>query len=115
MTARELPVDAAGVAAPPRRNGELVFEAPWESRAFGVALALHERGTLDFEEFRARLIDEIQDWQAAHASGDESWTYYERWLAALERALVERGIVALEEIDARATEIAEERDRDHDH
>ena len=33
-------------AAPPRRNGELVFEVPWESRAFGVALALCEAGAL---------------------------------------------------------------------
>ena len=31
-------------AAPPRDNGELVFEAPWESRAFGVAVALHDAG-----------------------------------------------------------------------
>ena len=29
--------DAHGPLAPPRRNGELVFEAPWETRAFGLA------------------------------------------------------------------------------
>ena len=30
----------------PRRNGELVFEAPWESRAFGLAAAyLQARAT----------------------------------------------------------------------
>ncbi len=107
-------VDATGAASPPRRNGELVFEAPWESRAFGVAMALHERGTLDFEEFRARLIDEIQGWQAAHP-GSDGWAYYERWLAALERAVVERGLLAPKEIEARAAEIAHERAHDHDH
>ena len=33
-----------GPAAPPRSNGELVFAEPWESRAFGVAVALARRG-----------------------------------------------------------------------
>ena len=34
-------LDSSGPAAPPRDNGELVFAAPWESRAFGLALALN--------------------------------------------------------------------------
>ena len=38
-----LAAEAEGPAAPPRANGELVFEAPWESRAFGIAIALVER------------------------------------------------------------------------
>ncbi len=50
---------ADGPAALPRQNGELVFRAPWESRAFGVAIALHEAGAIDYEVFRSRLIDEI--------------------------------------------------------
>lgn len=33
----------SGAAALPRRNGELVFEAPWQGRAFGLALALAGR------------------------------------------------------------------------
>ena len=40
-------LDSAGPAAPPRDNGELVFAAPWESRAFGLALALNEAGLID--------------------------------------------------------------------
>ena len=28
----------------PRQNGELVFAAPWEARAFGLAVALNEAG-----------------------------------------------------------------------
>ena len=27
----------------PRENGELVFQAPWEARAFGLAVALNEK------------------------------------------------------------------------
>ena len=72
-------------AAPPRSNGELVFTEPWESRAFGVAVALHDAGVVDFEAFRTRLIGEIGDWEASHPAGDEDYRYYERWLTALER------------------------------
>ena len=102
-------------AAPPRANGELVFEAPWQSRVFGVAVALHELGLLDFEEFRARLIDEIQGWQAAHPGSAEGWGYYERWLAALERTLAERGWLQPEDVEARAAAIRGEHVHDHDH
>ena len=61
-------VDAGAPAAPPRSNGELVFEEPWESRAFGLAVALHDAGVVDFEAFRAQLIAEIGAWEAEHGA-----------------------------------------------
>ena len=91
---------------PPRANGELVFEAPWESRAFGVAVALHEAGALDYERFRAVLVEEI-------AASDGA--YYERWAAALERVLVAGGVVSADELDARAAALEHEWSHDHDH
>ncbi len=81
---------------PPRKNGELVFDAPWEGRSFGLALALHEQGLFDWEEFRQRLIASI----AAQQIGD----YYEQWLHALERLLLEKGICTAEEVEARVDE-----------
>ena len=111
----------------PRKNGELVFEAPWEARAFGVAVALCREHGLDWEEFRSRLIAEIGAWEAEHGSVqdgtfDEGWSYYERWLAALERLVVERGLVAPADLEARTTDIAhaadhqhDDHDHDHDH
>ena len=86
---------------PPRANGELVFEAPWESRAFGIAIALQERGTLDYEAFRALLAREI---------AGQPGPYYERWQAALERVLAGQGLVLPGEIDARAAALASHRD-----
>src|SRR5260221_8957055 len=61
-------LDSSGAAAPPRDNGELVFAAHWESRAFGVALALHDAGRIGWEDFRQTLIAEIGAWEAAHPS-----------------------------------------------
>lgn len=94
----------------PRRNGELVFDAPWQSRAFSVAVALADEGRCDWEEFRSRLIAEIGE-------RDEraEWHYYEHWLAALERLLVERGLVTMEELERRTAETAHAAAHEHDH
>jgi nitrile hydratase accessory protein len=87
----------------PRRNGELVFDAPWESRTFGLAMALREAGVVEWEDFRSRWID------------DEAGSYYERWYEALERLLVERGVVTAAEIASHTDAIPHERAHDHDH
>jgi nitrile hydratase accessory protein len=107
--------DDAGAAAPPRRNGELVFDAPWQSRAFGLAVALHDTGSVDYEEFRGRLIEEIAAWEGGHDAADAGWSYYERWLHALERVVVERGIATGDELRRAAHEIAHDHAHDHDH
>jgi len=106
-------LDSAGPAAPPRDNGELVFAAPWESQAFGVALALHDAGRIDWEDFRQSLIREIADWEAAHPSG-EGWSYYECWLRSLERLVSGTGLVAADDLRARRDELAA-RPAGHDH
>lgn len=107
-----------GVEALPRKNGELVFDALWEGRAFGMAAALNEQGTYPWREFRDQLVDEIT---AADASGHES-TYYERFLAAFEKLAVARGLVTTKELDERTAEYAsgarsdfDEDDDHHDH
>lgn len=109
------PMDIEGPAAPPRANGELVFAEPWESRAFGVAVALHDAGVVDFEAFRARLIEEIGAWEASHGSADEGYRYYERWLAALERTVLTERIVNPDDLDVAREAIEREWDHDHDH
>ena len=106
---RSLPLLATepAVGAPPRSNGELVFEEPWESRAFGVAVALHDASVLDFESFRARLIEEIGVWEG------ERYRYYERWLTALERTLLAEGVV--DSVELQAAREATEHEWDHGH
>lgn len=115
MTRRTDPAVAepGAPAAPPRTNGELVFEDPWESRAFGTAVALHDAGIVDFEDFRARLIAEIAAWEADRGTAATGYRYYERWLSALERTLLEAGLVDAPSV-ARARERLE-REWAHDH
>ena len=98
--------------AVPRKNGELQFEAPWEARAFGLAVALHEEGAYEWGSFSGRLAEEIG---RAEQSGEDS-NYYERWLKALQNMAVKNGLLSEEEIEAKASEVARVDDHhDHDH
>jgi nitrile hydratase accessory protein len=99
-------LDASGPAAPPRDNGELTFAAPWESQAFGLALALHEAGWFDWEDFRQQLITEIAIWEVSHAAANQGWSYYACWLSALEQLVIERGLVGGDDVRVRASMIA---------
>jgi hypothetical protein len=70
-----IPLDQDGPAAPPRDNGELVFEAPWQARAFGLAIALLERHGLGWDVFRKHLVAAIGHHPEA--------PYYEQFVEAL--------------------------------
>ena len=84
-----------GKAALPRKNGELVFRAPWEGHAFGLAVVLNEKGAYAWDDFRSSLVDQI-----ARGQSD----YYESWLGAIESLLVARHIVTRHEVEQRAAE-----------
>ena len=91
-----------GDAALPRWNGELVFESPWQGRAFGLAVSLVEQGGYDWEDFRQLLIAQI-------AKGESEPTepaYYERWLAASEELAISKHLTTKDELDRRMEEFA---------
>ena len=95
MSAIELDVD--GPAAPPRRNGELAFDHPWQSRLFATTMALCDNGTLAYDEFRLRLIAAID------RRPDEYWA---SWQDALEELLTERELIDRSHLDERARRFA---------
>ena len=92
--------DARGPEAPPRRNGELVFNAPWEGRAFGMALAVRGRSPFPWDEMRELLEGRI----AAAGPADDGSHYYEHWVAALEELLERRSLLSRAEVDRRTRE-----------
>jgi len=106
-----LTLDIEGPAAPPRLNGELVFDEPWEGRSFAMAAALAEDGHFSLDEFRDHLIAAIARWESDPAGG---YRYYERWQEALESIVAERDIVAGPEVDELAAAYAA-RPPGHDH
>jgi hypothetical protein len=61
----------------PRRNGELAFDAPWQSTVFAPAAAVVEHAFGgDREPFRQQLIEAI--------AAEPGRPYWESWTAALE-------------------------------
>jgi nitrile hydratase accessory protein len=103
-----------GTEALPRSNGELVFEAPWEGRAFGIAVNLNQQGLYPWRTFRDGLVQEIG---SAEAGGEEDH-YYEHWLATLQKLLLDQGVLSEEELAQRTEEYASgarDDDWDHDH
>jgi nitrile hydratase accessory protein len=87
----------------PRKNGELVFDAPWQSRAFGMAVAMSEGGTYAWEDFRSRLIAEIGE--------EPEREYYASWLEAFSHVLLAEGVLDHAELERRTSEyLSMERD-----
>src|ERR1700753_3641499 len=67
-----------------------VFRETWEAHAFAMTLALHERGVFTWNEWAATLASEIKRAQA-DGDPDTGETYYQHWLATLERLTAEKG------------------------
>lgn len=61
-----------------------VFAAPWQAQAFAMTLALHERGLFSWNEWADTLSQTIKQAQN-DGDPDTGETYYQHWLAALER------------------------------
>ena len=72
-----------------------MFHDPWERKTFALAVSLCEQGLFQWDEFRNHLIAEIAAAERAaglHAPASALPSYYESWLAALEKLLSEKGI-----------------------
>jgi len=87
-TALEQLIDAA------RLDPDHVFSAPWEARAFAIALKLSESGHFTWDEFRERLMAEVRrsDRIRARDGTSDHGEYYEHFLSALEQLLDEKGL-----------------------
>ena len=77
-----------------RLDPDHVFSAPWEARAFALALQLSQAGHFTWDEFRERLIAEVgaSDRIRARDGTDDQGEYYEHFLRALERIVEEKNI-----------------------
>jgi nitrile hydratase accessory protein len=103
-----------GPVAPPRRNGELVFDALWESRVFGMTLTLYEQGAFAWDEFRDRLIAAIAAWERAHHPDAATFHYWGCWLTAFESLVTAKGLCSPAAVDGLVAELAA-RPAGHDH
>lgn len=70
-----------------------VFKEPWEAQAFALAVTLQEKGVFTWNEWASLLGEEIRKAQAA-GDPDTGATYYQHWLATLERLVALKGVAA---------------------
>src|SRR5580765_7456453 len=89
-----------GAEALPRSNGELVFEAPWEGRAFGIAVALNEQSVYPWRSFRDALVDHIAEDEAA----SRLTAFSGRWLAPHDTLLQSPDVRNTDHLAVRAAE-----------
>jgi hypothetical protein len=68
----------------------------WERLADAVTIALDIKGLKTTDEHR-RAIEGLENYL--------NLSYYERWVAATEKLLVEKGILTREEVDERSAEM----------
>ena len=99
--------------APPMANGELLFDAPWQGRTFGIARVLCESGLYTWDEFREVLIDKIGHWDEFHRE-DDPYAYYDHFLLALTTLLSDKGICDIKQLIGRDEEF-QARPHGHDH
>ncbi len=90
-------------------NGEVVFEAPWEGRVFGIAHTLAASGLFTWDEFREQLIEAVDGHDERRA-----YRYYEYFQQALVTVLCRKGVLDAAEVELQVREL-EARPPDHDH
>ncbi len=96
-------VNLRALPALPRDELGPVFKAPWEAQAFAMTVSLHARGVFTWREWADALAAELA---AASARGepDNGAHYYEHWLAALEKLVAVKKLVAGRELERRVGE-----------
>ena len=108
--------DPGSIGALPRSNGELVFDAPWQGRLFGLVVHLCESGAFEWDEFKAHLIAAIEE-SGVDETCDPA-VYYRQFGEAFCRLAAEKQFFDADALEARteieALHLAHD-DHDHEH
>ena len=96
----------------PKDEDGVVFAAPWEAKAFALVIQLHQEGRFEWQEWVDALSGEI----AVDSTRHPHTPYYELWLAAAEKLVSAKGLVAAGALqETRSALGAAQSDHDHDH
>ena len=82
-------------------DGDLTFAEPWEAKAFAIIVKLTQSGHFTWPEWVERFSQEVAAATAVEAAGGRPPTYYEQWLNAAEKLLVDKQITTPEQLVAR--------------
>jgi nitrile hydratase accessory protein len=85
---------------------EPVFAEPWQAHAFALAVKLSEAGLFTWSEWSEALGAELAE-ASRRGEPDDGSRYYLHWLAALERLVARKDLIAQASLLSRKEEWAE--------
>lgn len=90
----------------PVDDDQPIFESPWQARAFALAVILsdYDADEYKWKAFQSRLVDEIE--KSDNEGNYSEEIYYEQWLQALERTVLDDEIIGAERLQQRVNEFA---------
>lgn len=100
------------LAKVPMAENEVVFQAPWEAKAFALVNQLASNGHCSWSEWTDCLAGEIS---ASEQKVTDSKTYYELWMAACEKLLISKGLISAQAVEDRMQELIAAQNSEHDH
>ena len=89
--------DMGGLPAGPVERSEHDY-ALWEKRVDAMMVLLSAKGFFSTDELRRGI-------ETLGADAYERMTYYERWIASLTNAMIQRGIVSIDELGRKMAEV----------
>ena len=88
-------------ALPLVTDADITFAEPWEAKAFAIVVKLADAGHFTWPEWVECFSKEVAAATAVEAVGGLPKTYYEQWLDAAERIMIEKGMTSREQLVAR--------------
>ncbi len=77
------------------------FAEPWEAKAFAIIVKMSESGYFTWNEWVECFSKEVAAATAVELGGGKAKTYYEQWLSAAEKIMVEKGITSEAQLNAK--------------
>lgn len=81
----------------PRDEAGPVFAEPWQAQVFAVVVGLTDAGEISVKEWADRLGAALKEAEA-RGETDTGRRYYDHWLTALERLVVEKRLADWDEL-----------------
>ncbi|MEP0914390.1 nitrile hydratase accessory protein [Leptolyngbya sp. GB1-A1] len=91
-------------------QNEIVFQAPWQAHAFALVNQLAAANYCTWSEWTDYLVSEISSVEPK-PSGTKA--YYEQWVDACEKLLIEKQLLEPEAIQRRIAELLSAQKADH--
>jgi nitrile hydratase accessory protein len=99
--------DLATLPLLPRDESGPVFAEPWQAQVFAVVVGLTEAGKISRQEWADRLGSVLEEAEA-RGEYDTGRHYYDHWLTALERLVVEKNMTDWHELEHEGETIRED-------